>query len=85
MKHHPAAASAAVPEDARALVGSYEALRANPGLCGVLFDQEDGPDNHVLGELGMGDRWELVAGDFFEAAPSGEDLYALKVHPARLG
>ncbi|GGP66623.1 methyltransferase [Saccharothrix coeruleofusca] len=52
-------------------------LRARPGLRGVLFDQEAVLAGHVLGRLGEDDRWEVVAGDFFESVPEG-DLHLLK-------
>ncbi len=53
------------------------ALRARPGLRGVLLDHETVLAGHVLGQLGADERWELVVGDFFESVPAG-DLYTLK-------
>ncbi|WP_328609588.1 COMT family class I SAM-dependent methyltransferase [Amycolatopsis sp. NBC_00345] len=53
-----------------------DVLRRNPGLRGVLFDQEHVLANHCLGQL-TDDRWDLAAGDFFAAAPTGGDLYTL--------
>jgi SAM-dependent methyltransferase len=53
------------------------ALRARPGLHGVLFDRTEVLPGNVLGQLGEEDRWDLVAGDFFESVPAG-DLYLLK-------
>lgn len=52
-------------------------LRARPGLHGVLFDRETVLPGTVLGQLGAGDRWEAVAGDFFDAVPPG-DFYMIK-------
>jgi hypothetical protein len=52
-------------------------LRRHPGLRGALFDQQHVLDGHRLGELGADDRWDLVAGDFFTGAPSG-DVYLIK-------
>jgi hypothetical protein len=53
-------------------------LRANPGLQGVLFDQEAAIATapSVLAEVG--DRCECIVGDFFEAVPAGADAYLLK-------
>ena len=54
-------------------------LAAYPALSGVLFDQE-----HVLAgaapqleRLGVADRCELVAGDFFASVPAGADGYLI--------
>jgi hypothetical protein len=54
-------------------------LAAYPGLSGVLFDQA-----HVLAgagpqleRVGVADRCELVAGDFFESVPAGADGYLI--------
>jgi O-methyltransferase len=52
-------------------------LAKHPGLRGVLHDREHVLAEHCLGELGTDERWELVAGDFFEAVPAGGDLYVL--------
>ena len=52
-------------------------LRARPGLHGVLFDREPVLAGNLLGQLGADDRWETVAGDFFDAVPSG-DFYMIK-------
>ena len=53
------------------------ALRARPGLRGILLDQEKVLAGNVLADLGADDRWETVAGDVFESVPAG-DLYAVK-------
>jgi hypothetical protein len=55
-----------------------EALKAAPGLRGVLYDHR-----HVLAEAriqkaGLAERCELVEGDFFESVPAGADAYVLK-------
>jgi SAM-dependent methyltransferase len=54
-------------------------LRANPGLRGILFDLP-----HVISdarkrvdERGVGDRCELIVGDFFKEVPAGHDGYVL--------
>lgn len=55
-------------------------LKANDRLSGVLFDRP-----HALGgarehfrQAGCETRCDFVAGDFFEAVPTGADLYMLK-------
>jgi hypothetical protein len=55
-------------------------LRAHPDARGILFDQP-----HVipgarqqLDAAGLGQRCELVAGDFFESVVPGGDAYVLK-------
>lgn len=52
-------------------------LQRNPGLRGILYDRAHLLAASRLGELNDDDRWEMVVGDAFEAAPAG-DLYALK-------
>lgn len=51
-------------------------LTANPGVRGVLFDQADViAQARTAGALAdLGDRVELVAGDFFTSVPSGDAL-----------
>ena len=61
-----------------ALLGAV--LEANPGVEGVLLDLPDvvgGARAHLEGR-GLAGRCEVVAGDFFEAVPSGGDAYLLK-------
>jgi hypothetical protein len=53
------------------------ALRARPGLRGILLDQETVLAGNVLADLGADDRWTPHPGDFFESVPAG-DLYTLK-------
>ena len=50
-----------------ALLAEYQELR------GVLFDQP-----HVVEDLDLGPRCEIVGGSFFEAVPGGGDAYLLK-------
>jgi hypothetical protein len=52
-------------------------LRERPGLRGVLFDREPVLAGHVLRRLGADDRWETVAGDFFDSVPAA-DFYLVK-------
>jgi SAM-dependent methyltransferase len=55
-------------------------LRRNPGLVGTLHDQEHvvAGARAVMAGLGVADRCEIVAGDFFDAVPTGADAYLLK-------
>jgi hypothetical protein len=55
-----------------------DVLSRFPGLRGVLFDRADVVAINRLAELGDGSRWEVTAGDFLEAVPSGGDLYVLQ-------
>jgi hypothetical protein len=55
-----------------------DVLRGQPGLHGVLFDQEYVLTGHRLGELEDDDRWRTVSGDFFTEVPAGGDIYVLK-------
>ena len=55
-------------------------LQAHPAMQGILFDQ-----SHVLASArrgleaaGIGPRCRIVEGDFFNAIPSGADVYILK-------
>ena len=53
-------------------------LQAHPGMTGKVVDRTvDGADAH-LATLGVADRAEIVAGDFFATVPGGGDLYILK-------
>lgn len=54
-----------------------EVLRANPGLRGVLLDKPEEVAKHRLDVPDLAGRWEVVAGDFFVAAPPA-DVYLLK-------
>jgi hypothetical protein len=55
-------------------------LRANPGVRGVLFDRPHAMAGAraLFEEAGLADRCELVSGDFFDALPTGADVYLLK-------
>jgi hypothetical protein len=63
--------------------GSFIAaiLKANPPLRGVLFELPHVAEGarRVIEAEGVADRCEIVAGDFFEAVPSGGDAYVLKI------
>jgi hypothetical protein len=54
-------------------------LRANGHLHGVLFDLPPVVANapEVLGAAGVGDRCEVVPGDFFAGVPEGADAYIM--------
>lgn len=55
-------------------------LRAYPGTRGVLFDRPAALEGakHYLGQAGVADRCDMIAGDFFESVPAGADGYLLK-------
>lgn len=55
-------------------------LAATPGLRGVLFDHPTGVGAAAanLRAVGVGDRCEVVAGDFFVEVPAGADAYLMK-------
>lgn len=53
-------------------------LTRNPGLHGVLFDQESVLAQHRLGEPALEGRWTPKEGDFFAEVPSAGDIYLLK-------
>jgi hypothetical protein len=63
-------------------IGTFlaQVLRYHPHLKGTLFDLPhviaDAPA--VLARMGVGDRCQVAAGDFFTAVPPGADLYLLK-------
>jgi ubiquinone/menaquinone biosynthesis C-methylase UbiE len=54
-------------------------LAANPRCHGVLYEQPEviASADRWLQEAGVGDRCELVSGDFFESVPAGGDVYLL--------
>ena len=56
-----------------------EILHARPGLRGVLVELKRTVDvaREYLTEQGVAERAEVVAGDFFEAVPSGAEVYVL--------
>ncbi len=55
-------------------------LRAHPQMSGTLFDLPSvlAGAASVLGEMGIAERARTVAGDFFDEAPAGADLYVMK-------
>jgi hypothetical protein len=55
-------------------------LKANPALTGLLFDLPPVAERAAaeLRAQGLGERCEIVGGDFFEAVPAGGDAYLLK-------
>jgi hypothetical protein len=55
-----------------------ELLMRNPGLTGVLHDQESVLSQHVLDVPALAGRWRTNPGDFFTSLPKGADLYVLK-------
>jgi O-methyltransferase domain len=54
-------------------------LRANGHLRGVLFDRPAvlAEAGEVLRTAGVGDRCEIVSGDFFDGVPDGADAYIM--------
>jgi hypothetical protein len=59
-----------------------EVLRANPGLRGLLYDEQHVVEQPIdLQKSGVADRCEIVAGSFFEGVPAGCDVYVLKRVP----
>jgi len=57
-----------------------EALRAEQGLQGVLFDLASGLESaaETLAAAGVAERCRAVPGDFFASVPKGADAYLLK-------
>jgi hypothetical protein len=55
-------------------------LQAHPGIRGILFDLAQGlvGADEKLAAGGVAERVTLHAGSFFEAVPTGADLYLLK-------
>lgn len=51
-----------------------------PGLSGIVFDLPSGTEGaaETISEAGIGDRCQIVHGDFFTAVPAGADAYLLK-------
>jgi SAM-dependent methyltransferase len=55
-------------------------LQANPSAKGILFELlhvAEGARKHFAA-VGLSERCEVVAGDFFESVPAGADAYILK-------
>jgi hypothetical protein len=55
-------------------------LQAHPGLHGIIFDLPQGlvGAQEKVEAAGVGDRVTLREGSFFEAVPTGADIYLLK-------
>jgi hypothetical protein len=55
-------------------------LQSYPTLRGILFDRPSVVVDAlaVLESAGVGDRCEIVGGNFFESVPAGGDIYLLK-------
>lgn len=55
-------------------------LKANPKMRGILFDLQHvtATAGKSLKTQGIGERCEVVTGDFFERVPSGADIHVLK-------
>jgi hypothetical protein len=55
-------------------------LKSNPTLRGVLFDLPDvvAGASQTLKNSGVEDRCEIIGGSFFEALPTGGDIYVLR-------
>lgn len=55
-------------------------LRHYPATRGVLFDQPHvvAGAQAVLDDAGVGDRCEVVGGNFFESVPAGADAYVIQ-------
>ncbi|MFH8408328.1 methyltransferase [Streptomyces sp. NPDC018019] len=55
-----------------------QVLLRNPGLTGILHDQEPVLRHHTLDVPDLTGRWRSAPGDFFTAVPAGADVYLLK-------
>ena len=57
-----------------------EVLKANPALRGILFELPHAIDGAraLLQKAGVGDRCDVLSGDFFTAVPEGGDAYVMK-------
>jgi hypothetical protein len=55
-------------------------LRRHCSLRGIVFDLPEviGGARRALEEAGLSERCQCIAGDFFEAVPSGGDVYLMK-------
>jgi hypothetical protein len=55
-------------------------LLANPDMTGAVFDQPHVIEGArtALSDSGLGDRAEVIGGDFFESVPPGADAYSFK-------
>jgi hypothetical protein len=57
-----------------------EVLKANPAMRAILFELPHALDGArvLLENAGVGDRCDVVGGDFFTAVPDGGDAYVMK-------
>lgn len=55
-------------------------LRTNPNMRGAVFDRANCRDGarQLFEKVKLADRFEFIAGDFFESVPCGADAYLLK-------
>ena len=55
-------------------------LQAHPHMQGIVFDLPDLVEEarNIIEAGGVGDRCEIIVGDFFEAVPVGGDAYILQ-------
>jgi hypothetical protein len=55
-------------------------LAANPSVRGIVFDLATGVEgaSQYLAEIGIADRCQIAARDFFHSVPVGADAYLLK-------
>jgi hypothetical protein len=55
-------------------------LKANPSLCGIVFDRAEAAASarEKIAAVGLADRCDAVAGDFFCEVPPGGRAYMLK-------
>lgn len=55
-------------------------LRAHPQMTGTLLDLPSvvADASQALDEMGIAERARILAGDFFDEAPAGADLYVMK-------
>jgi hypothetical protein len=55
-------------------------LKANPNLHGIIFDLPHvaARTSEHLKQIGVADRCDAVGGDFFDAVPTGGDVYLMK-------
>lgn len=58
-----------------------EVLSAHPGARGVLFDLRSVADaaREAIAAAGLADRCTVASGSFFQAIPTGGDLYVMKM------
>ncbi len=54
-------------------------LKKYPDLQGVIFDRKQmlNGTKKILASAGVGERCQIIGGDFFDAIPAGSDLYII--------